>query len=103
MEDVRLSTEVEKAQDKNKEYVQEKSRILADWIREYLAWHFKDKYDETFWFTIYVRKGNDVNTLVINTLIWTGITTWVDRVMYRDSLHGLADAIDSNDVDYLDD
>jgi hypothetical protein len=30
MEDVRLSTEVEKVQEKNQEYIQEKSRRLAN-------------------------------------------------------------------------
>ena len=103
MEDVRLSTEVEKVQEKNQEYIQEKSRRLANWIREYLTGNFEGKYDETFGFVLFLRKGNDINTLVVNTLMWAGITTWADRAMLRDSLHSLADAIDSNETDILDD
>lgn len=103
MEDVRLSSEVEKIQNKNQEYVQEKSRKLANWIRDYLTGYFEDKYDEAFSFVLFLRKGNDVNTLVVNTLMWAGITTWADRAMLRDSLHSLADAIDSSETDILDD
>lgn len=101
-DDVRLSSEVEKIQEKNKEYVEEKSRMLAQWIKEYLNWHFENKYDEMFWFVLFVRKWNDVNTLVVNTLLWTWISTWADRSMLRDALYGLSWAIDTSETDLLD-
>lgn len=101
-EDIRLSDQVEKIQEQNKIYVEEKSRRLAMWIREYLNWHFENKYDEMFWFVLFVRKGNDVNTLVVNTLLWTWISTWADRALLRDALSWLADSIDGNEIDLLD-
>jgi hypothetical protein len=35
--------------------------------------------------------------------MWAWITTWSDRAILRDSLRSLADAIDSNETDILDD
>lgn len=102
MEDIRLSDEVKNIWDKNQEYVEIKSRKLASQIKQLLEKEFEWKFDESFWFVLYTRKWNDVNTLVVNTLLWTGVSTWADRWLFRDALRWMADSIDNNETDLLD-
>lgn len=83
MEDIRLSEEVEKKTNENELYVSKKWIELMQKFQLFLEKEFEGKYDETYFMTLYIRKGNDINTLSSTQLLLWWLNTPADRAMIK--------------------
>lgn len=83
MEDIRLSKQVEDKANENEVYVAKVGIQLMDKFKMFLEKEFEGKYDETYFMTLYIRKGNDVNTLAATQLFLGGYNTPADLAMIK--------------------
>jgi len=83
MTDIRLSEEVEKKVNENELYVSNKWIELMQKFQIFLEKEFEGKYDETYFMTLYIRKGNDINTLSATQLLLWWLNTPADRAMIK--------------------
>lgn len=81
--DIRLSEEVEKKANDNEVYVAKKGIELMEKFRVFLEKEFEGKYDETYFLSLYIRKGNDVNTLSATQLLLWWYNTPADLAMIK--------------------
>lgn len=83
MDDIRLGEEVEKKVNENELYVSKKWVELMKKFQLFLEKEFEGKYDETYFMTLYIRKGNDVNTLSATQLLLGWVNSPADRAMIK--------------------
>lgn len=86
-QDIRLSKEVEEKANENTKLATAKWVKIMDTLKLIMEREFEGQYDETYFLTLYVRKGNDINTLAATQLLLGGCMTPSDSAMIKFFAH----------------